>query len=607
MENFQSLDLPATLQKSLAKQKLEKPTDVQIQAIPQILDGRDIIVSAPTGTGKTLSFAIPILAKLLSNQDHGAIIITPTRELAVQIMSVFQSLLIYNKQVKSALLIGGAHISKQITQLQAKPQLIIGTPGRINDHIDRKTLNLKKVKFAVLDEMDRMMDMGFSVQIDDIFDYLPKKLQVLMLSATIAPQIVKSAGKYLNDPVKVTIDANEIVNTDIKQEFIQTTKDNKYEDLIFELNKREGTIVVFVKTRRNTEELSKKLVRDGFKARALNGGLRQHQRDKVVRLFRKEEFKIIVATDVAARGIDIPHIKHVINYNLPTDPEDYVHRVGRTGRAGQEGYAVCFISPNERKEWLALEYFLNPDKVKPKQKIGKSKAPKRSKDNNRRGGSFGRRDDRERRDSRSGGSFSGRRDDRERRDNRSGGSFSGRRDDRERRDNRSGGSFSGRRDDRDRRDNRSGGFSGRRDDRDHRDNRSGGSSSGRRDDRDIRGRDFSDRRDSRDGSSSDKRNRRENKDNRKSNFSDRNRSRNNRRDDFNSEDSRERKTSFGTRNKLRDDSRRSKSAAKGKFAKKNNDTSINKKSFKAKKIDNKKSDGSAAVKDGSSFLKRKSE
>jgi len=383
MDNFESFSLPKSLYRSLEKLKLNKPTEVQVKAIPHILAGKDVIVSAPTGTGKTLAFCVPIIKNLLADKNNHAIVISPTRELASQIMSVFQSLLFHNREVKNAILIGGTPMNKQLFQLKANPQLIVGTPGRINDHLTRKTLKLNNTKFVVLDEMDRMLDMGFSIQIDEIVKFLPEKRQVLMLSATIPAPILKLCKKYLNEPEKIAIDAAEIVNTDIKQEFIHTSKDGKYHELLDQLEKRKGTKIIFVKTRLNADDLAKRLSKDSYRARAIHGALRQHQREKIIRLFRKEEYEIVVATDVAARGIDVPHIKHVINYNLPTCPEDYVHRVGRTGRAGQEGNAVCFISPNENKEWHALEVFLDPSKAKSR-RTSNSRRPNSNRPNSRR-------------------------------------------------------------------------------------------------------------------------------------------------------------------------------------------------------------------------------
>ncbi len=381
MDDFSSYNLPSSLVKALKKLDMQKPTDVQVQAIPEALNGKDLIVSAPTGTGKTLAFSIPVVAKLIENKNLGVIVITPTRELAAQISQVLKSLLSFNKEIKSALLIGGAPMGPQMASLRQNPQLIVGTPGRITDHLKAGRLVLDKTKFVVLDEMDRMLDMGFSIQIDEILTYMQHKRQTMMLSATISAAIRKLSAKYLNEPVSVSIAANEIVNNSVKQEFLHLDRDEKYPELVKQLSDRNGTKIIFVKTRRNAEEIANMLYHDNFKARAIHGDLRQNQRDKIIRLLRRGEFDIVVATDVASRGLDVPHIRHVINYNLPTNPEDYVHRVGRTGRAGEEGDAITFVSSNERKEWYALEVFLDPSKkrnfVKDK-KPGRSKGTKRS-------------------------------------------------------------------------------------------------------------------------------------------------------------------------------------------------------------------------------------
>ena len=366
MDNFKSFALAGSTEKALEKLGMEKPTDVQVQAVPEMLAGKDVIVSAPTGTGKTLAFSLPIVEKLISDPQAVAIVISPTRELATQIAAVLQSLLVNVQQIRPVVLIGGTPMGKQLAQLKARPRLIVGTPGRINDHLQRKTLRLENTQIVVLDEMDRMLDMGFSIQIDEILKFVPKEKQVFMLSATIPPAILKSCARYLKDPVKITIDGSEIVNTSITQEFVHTDRDQKYNDLLDQLSKREGAIIIFAKTKRSTEDLSKRLNKDGFRSKAIHGDLRQHQREKVIRLFRNDEYQIVVATDVAARGLDVPHIKHVINYNIPGNPEDYVHRVGRTGRAGQEGNAITFISSDESKAWRALEHFLDPSKPKPR-------------------------------------------------------------------------------------------------------------------------------------------------------------------------------------------------------------------------------------------------
>ena len=371
MDNFQSFCLSASLYKSLDKVNITKPTEVQQQAIPQATEGKDVIVSAPTGTGKTLAFVVPILDRLIRHTCEGGIIVTPTREIATQVHSVIKPLLSFEKDIKAALLIGGSDMSKQLKQLQNKPRLIIGTPGRINDHIKRKSLKLDKVDMIVLDEMDRMLDMGFSEDIDKIFGKVSQNKQVMMFSATIAPSIVRISQKYLNNPVTITVEGEEKVNTNVKQNFAHIKSEEKYDTLVEKLKKDPfETSIIFVKTKKGTESLAKKLSKDSFSTKAIHGDLRQAQREKIISRLRKKEYNVIVATDVAARGIDVPHIKYVINYNIPTKAEDYVHRVGRTGRAGQEGEALTLVSSDEKKEWRALECYLDPSKKEKRNSSG---------------------------------------------------------------------------------------------------------------------------------------------------------------------------------------------------------------------------------------------
>jgi ATP-dependent RNA helicase DeaD len=377
MKYFSEFSLPHSLEKSLESLGMKQATEVQTKAIPAALKGKDLIVSAPTGTGKTLAFCIPIIAELISDKNKAAIVVAPTRELAAQVMEVFQSLLKFEHSVKSVLLIGGMPMGKQLAKLKAFPQIIVGTPGRMNDHLQRRTLRLANISHVVLDEMDRMLDMGFSIQIDEIYKSLPKQKQVMMFSATIPPAIEKSTGKYLQDPVKIAIAAGQIVNANISEEFLHTTKEKKYDGLLEQMSKRQGSMLIFVKTKRDTESLAKRLSQDDYRAKAIHGDLRQHQRDRVIKLLREEVYDIVVATDVASRGIDVPHIRHVINYNLPTNPEDYVHRVGRTGRAGKDGAALSFVSADERKEWRALEGFLYPDRVQEKVKSSSGKGKRK--------------------------------------------------------------------------------------------------------------------------------------------------------------------------------------------------------------------------------------
>jgi superfamily II DNA/RNA helicase len=355
MQNFNELNLPQTLLQALEKMQFMTPTPIQAQAIPVALEGNDILGSAQTGTGKTGAFGIPLVAHLINNPGSIALIMTPTRELAVQVNQMLKKLLSNNTYIKTAQLIGGEVMFRQFAQLEEKPRIIIGTPGRINDHLARKSLKLDKVDFLVLDETDRMLDMGFGVQIDKILTYMPGKRQTLLFSATLPSHIVRLADKYMNDAVRISVGSTTAPIANIKQEIIKVAQPQKYDVLTQQLDQRGGSIIVFVRTKHGCDRLAAKLERENHSAAAIHGDLRQNKRDKVIRNFRDKRTRILIATDVAARGLDIPHIEHVINYDLPQCPEDYIHRIGRTARAGAEGAALCLISPDEGGKWAAIE------------------------------------------------------------------------------------------------------------------------------------------------------------------------------------------------------------------------------------------------------------
>ena len=361
MKDFNEMGLPESLTHTLNHLKFETPTQIQSIAIPIALEGRDILGSAQTGTGKTAAFAIPLIVNLYNKPTSKALVMAPTRELATQVMSQFASLLGRKTKIKSALLIGGDSMFKQLNQLRNKPRLIIGTPGRINDHLKRKSLQLDKLDFLVLDETDRMLDMGFSIQINEILKFAPSIRQTLLFSATLPPNIIKLSAKYMNDPVRVEVEKSDEKPLNIKQEVLYTKSDKKYDHLKSEIDKRSGSIIVFAKTKLNTETLVKKLSKDGYDAYSINGDLRQNVRTRVINNFRKMKFRILVATDVASRGLDIPHIEHVINYNLPENPDDYIHRIGRTARAGAKGETIIFITPSEKFKWNKIKKLLNID------------------------------------------------------------------------------------------------------------------------------------------------------------------------------------------------------------------------------------------------------
>lgn len=376
MTDFLSMGLPAVLQDSLVeKLKFTTPTPIQAQAVPPALEGRDILGSAQTGTGKTIAFLIPILVHLLKpeNKDSVALIITPTRELAQQVLDQAISLGTRSFLTK-ALLIGGDSMFKQLKQLRANPRLIIGTPGRINDHIRRNSVALNRCDFLVLDETDRMLDMGFSVQLETILAKLNQDRQTLLFSATLPDNARQISKKYLQDPVRVKIDQDNSPSKNIDQQVISVQEKEKYDTLIKELEKREGTIIVFMKTKFSTERMVKRLMKDGYSCDAIHGDLRQSRRSRVISGFRKSKFRILVATDVAARGLDIPHIEHVVNHDLPQCPEDYIHRIGRTARAGAKGSAINLVSPADKRLWQAIDVMMNPEKaVNMRKQSGKSK------------------------------------------------------------------------------------------------------------------------------------------------------------------------------------------------------------------------------------------
>ncbi|WP_440647656.1 DEAD/DEAH box helicase [Candidatus Pelagibacter sp. HIMB1521] len=359
--NFSDLNIENKLKRSIELAEFKTPTPIQSQSIPISLEGKDVLGTAQTGTGKTLAFTIPMLNKLLKDKQAMALIICPTRELATQVMETVLKLNIREIGIGNALLIGGESMQKQLRQLKKGARIIVGTPGRINDHIERKSLNLSRVNYLVLDETDRMLDMGFTPQIEVILKFIPKNHQTLLFSATLPENILKISQKYLNNPERVSVGSLSTPIEKIKQETFQITADKKYHELINQLVERSGSILVFVKTKHGADKIVKRLKYDGHKADAIHGNLRQSKRDRVIRGFRNGNSRILIATDVAARGLDIPVIKHVINYDLPQVPEDYIHRIGRTGRAGKDGSALTFLTNNDRSMWRSIQKLIDPD------------------------------------------------------------------------------------------------------------------------------------------------------------------------------------------------------------------------------------------------------
>ncbi|WP_419234798.1 DEAD/DEAH box helicase [Rickettsia endosymbiont of Nabis limbatus] len=381
MKNF---NLPEELTTTLEAMKITEPTEIQKQSIPVAIAGSDILASSQTGSGKTLAYLLPVINAFIKDKTT-TLILVPTRELATQICSTLNKVTTSFK-INNAVLIGGEPMPKQFMQLKKNPKVIIGTPGRIIDHLNRGSLKIDRIGITVLDEMDRMLDMGMKEQLEEINKFLPEKRQVLMFSATMPKHIVSLSQKYLNNPVRITVGATNKAAAEIKQESVHITDKEKFTELNKQLGDREGSVIIFVKTKRSADQLAKMLRYENHKAEAIHGDLSQRQRDRVILSFRKSNHRIMVATDVAARGLDIPHTQHVINYDLPMCPEDYLHRIGRTGRAGAKGNALSFISPDDVVRWRAIDRLINQGESTPRESFRSNKNNhKRSFGNNRRG------------------------------------------------------------------------------------------------------------------------------------------------------------------------------------------------------------------------------
>ena len=379
MINFKEANLPQALLHRLENIGFDTPTPIQSEAIPVALKGHDILGTAQTGTGKTGAFGIPLVAHLMNNTTGNALILLPTRELAVQVQKAIK-LFTGKDKITSALIIGGESMPQQIRELKAKPRIIIGTPGRVNDHLERGTLQLHQTNFLVLDEVDRMLDMGFGIQLDAIAKFLTAKRQTLMFSATLPKNIERISSKYLTDPIRISVGATHAPAPKVQQENVKVADADKFARLAEVLKTTEGSVIVFIKTKFSADKIAAQLKKDGHKADALHGDMRQNARNRVVMAFRNKEYRVLVATDIASRGLDIPHIEHVINYDLPQCPEDYIHRIGRTGRAGAEGKALNFISPADGSKWRAIEQLLNPSAKKESPRSGEARSgePKKS-------------------------------------------------------------------------------------------------------------------------------------------------------------------------------------------------------------------------------------
>lgn len=355
MTSFGDIQLSKKLLSAVSDMGFEEPSPIQSQTIPLVLEGKDVIGQAQTGTGKTAAFGIPTIEKIIDGSRHiQALVLTPTRELAIQIAEEFNKIGKY-KRVKTLPIYGGQSIDRQIRALHAGVQIVVGTPGRLLDHLRRNTMKLSEVRILILDEADEMLDMGFVEDIETIMKNITHEdRQTLLFSATMPAPIAKLAGKYMRDPQKITISRENLTVPLIDQVYYETRE--KFEGLCRVLDIEEtGKLIIFCRTKKGVDDLVASMQARAYMAGGLHGDLSQAQRDRVMKKFKDGKLEILVATDVAARGIDIDDITHVVNYDIPQDHESYVHRIGRTGRAGKKGVAVTFIEPREYRQLKLIE------------------------------------------------------------------------------------------------------------------------------------------------------------------------------------------------------------------------------------------------------------
>lgn len=372
MIKFKKFELNDNILEVLKTQGINSPTPVQEQSIMLIKNGNDVIAEAQTGTGKTLAFLLPMFENISTNIDTiQGLILTPTRELAIQITQEALKL----KQAKNLNILaayGGKDIGAQLKKLKGNIHLVIATPGRLLDHLRRDTINLDGLKTFVLDEADQMLHMGFKPEVESIISQIPKKRQTLCFSATMNSQVRKLAYKYMTDPKTVIIKKEDITLKNIKQDLVETTDRRKQDDLCAALDEDSPFMaIIFCRTKRRVDRLEEALYQKGYNCQKLHGGMTQSKREKVMKSFKKMDIQYLIATDVAARGLDISGVTHVYNYDIPENAEAYIHRIGRTGRAGEKGYTCLFVAPKDKH---TLDLIQQEIKLKiPKRSLGHPK------------------------------------------------------------------------------------------------------------------------------------------------------------------------------------------------------------------------------------------
>ena len=360
-QGFATLGLPDKVQQAVASVGFTAPSPIQAETIPLLMEGRDVVGLAQTGTGKTAAFALPILARIDAQARHPqALVLAPTRELALQVADSFQTFADHLGRIDVLPIYGGQAYGIQLSGLRRGAQIIVGTPGRVIDHLEKGSLDISQLDYLVLDEADEMLNMGFQEDVERILADTPDSKQVALFSATMPNGIRRLSKQYLNDPAEVTVKSERRTNDNITQRFLLTPHRQKMDAFTRILEVLDyDAMIVFCRTKHETEEVAEKLRDSGYNAAAINGDIAQNQRERTVDQLKDGRLDILVATDVAARGLDVERITHVVNYDIPNDTESYVHRIGRTGRAGRSGEAILFVTPRERRMLRSIERVTN--------------------------------------------------------------------------------------------------------------------------------------------------------------------------------------------------------------------------------------------------------
>lgn len=348
MKTFEELNIPPIIMQALGNMGFEEPTPIQEETVPLALMGKDLIGRAQTGTGKTAAYGIPLINRCdVDLEQIQGIVITPTRELAMQVAEELNRIG-SPKNVRSLPIYGGQEIERQIKALKKRPPIIVGTPGRLMDHMRRKTIRLQNIKMVVLDEADEMLNMGFKEDIESILKEMPAERQNLLFSATMPVHIQNLAREFMNNPELIQIKPMEVTVANIEQQYMETPESQKLDVLCRLLDIQNPDLaILFARTKRRVDEIAEALIQRGYSAEGIHGDLNQNRRDTIMGKFRSGSIDVLVATDVAARGLDITGVTHIYNFDIPQDPEGYVHRIGRTGRAGETGLAITFVTPRE--------------------------------------------------------------------------------------------------------------------------------------------------------------------------------------------------------------------------------------------------------------------